>query len=343
MSSAHRSSSSTTTRPCSRRCPRRCGCAWTTLDVDTCDSARRRARADRRDRLRRDRGRYQDAGHGRAGAARRDQAARPGDADPADHRPRRPRPGGPGAARRCARLRHKPIDREYFVASLSRRSSAARWPARIELQRLELERHSHVLEHVGDGVFVVDRDHVVQLWNLAAERITGHHAGPGVSDGMPGRCSAAGRRSRPRFRSPAAAGPSATRSDAAVRGRRPRAVAVPVRCGRGDATVYSFRTDRRAGRRQAQGRVRRDGIARAPHAAGRDLRRGEDARAARAAGSRRRRRAHLDHHARVGAARPRRSKTSSSRATSTRAAYGSHASLDPCALRAEVVDSMRRA
>jgi len=67
----------------------------------------------------------------------------------------------------------KPIDRDYFTASLSRAIEKRGLARRIELQRLELERHSHVLEHVGDGVFVVDRDGVVQFWNLAAEQITG--------------------------------------------------------------------------------------------------------------------------------------------------------------------------
>jgi two-component system, OmpR family, phosphate regulon sensor histidine kinase PhoR len=67
----------------------------------------------------------------------------------------------------------KPIDRDYFVASLRRAIEKRDLARRIELQRLELERHSHVLEHVGDGVFVLDRDGVVRFWNLAAEQITG--------------------------------------------------------------------------------------------------------------------------------------------------------------------------
>ena len=67
----------------------------------------------------------------------------------------------------------KPIDRDYFTASLARAIEKRGLARRVELQRLELERHSHVLEHVGDGVFVLDRDGVVQFWNLAAEHITG--------------------------------------------------------------------------------------------------------------------------------------------------------------------------
>jgi two-component system, OmpR family, phosphate regulon sensor histidine kinase PhoR len=67
----------------------------------------------------------------------------------------------------------KPIDRDYFTASLGRAIEKRGLARRVELQRLELERQSHVLEHVGDGVFVLDRDGVVRFWNLAAERITG--------------------------------------------------------------------------------------------------------------------------------------------------------------------------
>jgi PAS domain S-box-containing protein len=67
----------------------------------------------------------------------------------------------------------KPIDRDYFTASLGRAIEKRGLARRIELQRLELERHSHVLEHVGDGVIVIDREGVVQFWNLAAEQITG--------------------------------------------------------------------------------------------------------------------------------------------------------------------------
>jgi PAS domain S-box-containing protein len=67
----------------------------------------------------------------------------------------------------------KPIDRDYFTASLARAIEKRDLARRIELQRLELERHSHVLEHIGDGVIVIDRDGVVQFWNLAAEQMTG--------------------------------------------------------------------------------------------------------------------------------------------------------------------------
>jgi PAS domain S-box-containing protein len=67
----------------------------------------------------------------------------------------------------------KPIDRDYFTASLARAIEKRTLDRRIESQRLELERHANVLEHVGDGVFLLDRAGVVRFWNHAAEEITG--------------------------------------------------------------------------------------------------------------------------------------------------------------------------
>jgi two-component system phosphate regulon sensor histidine kinase PhoR len=48
--------------------------------------------------------------------------------------------------------------------------------ARSRVSRQERERAERVLAHVGDGVFLVDRDGVVRLWNAAAEAITGLRA-----------------------------------------------------------------------------------------------------------------------------------------------------------------------
>jgi PAS domain S-box-containing protein len=45
--------------------------------------------------------------------------------------------------------------------------------ARSRLSRQERERAERVLAHVGDGVFLVDRDGTIRLWNQAAEAITG--------------------------------------------------------------------------------------------------------------------------------------------------------------------------
>src|SRR5438067_10012232 len=67
----------------------------------------------------------------------------------------------------------KPIDRDYFVASLERAIQRRVLDRRVEQQRLALERHARVLEHVDDGVFLVDDQGVIRHWNPAAEAITG--------------------------------------------------------------------------------------------------------------------------------------------------------------------------
>jgi PAS domain S-box-containing protein len=67
----------------------------------------------------------------------------------------------------------KPIDRDYFVASLERAVQLRRLDRQVEQQRLALERHARVLEHVDDGVFLVDDEGVIQHWNPAAQAITG--------------------------------------------------------------------------------------------------------------------------------------------------------------------------
>jgi PAS domain S-box-containing protein len=48
--------------------------------------------------------------------------------------------------------------------------------ARSRLSRQQRDQAERVLAHLGDGVFVVDRDGVVRLWNQAAEAITGLRA-----------------------------------------------------------------------------------------------------------------------------------------------------------------------
>jgi PAS domain S-box-containing protein len=67
----------------------------------------------------------------------------------------------------------KPIDRDYFVASLERAIQLRRLDREVEQQRLALERHARVLEHVDDGVFLVDDRGIVRHWNPAAHAITG--------------------------------------------------------------------------------------------------------------------------------------------------------------------------
>jgi two-component system, OmpR family, phosphate regulon sensor histidine kinase PhoR len=47
--------------------------------------------------------------------------------------------------------------------------------ARSRLSRQQRDQAERVIAHLGDGVFVVDRDGVIRLWNQAAEAITGLH------------------------------------------------------------------------------------------------------------------------------------------------------------------------
>jgi PAS domain S-box-containing protein len=77
----------------------------------------------------------------------------------------------------------KPIDRDYFVASLERAIHLRRLDREVEQQRVALERHARVLEHVDDGVFLLDDAGVVQHWNPAAQAITG--IGPDRALGRP--------------------------------------------------------------------------------------------------------------------------------------------------------------
>jgi two-component system, OmpR family, phosphate regulon sensor histidine kinase PhoR len=67
----------------------------------------------------------------------------------------------------------KPIERDYLVAALQRAFEQRRLAREVEEQNVALVRHARVLEHVGDGVFLVGRDGVIRLWNKAAEAITG--------------------------------------------------------------------------------------------------------------------------------------------------------------------------
>jgi two-component system, OmpR family, phosphate regulon sensor histidine kinase PhoR len=67
----------------------------------------------------------------------------------------------------------KPIDRDYFVASLERAIRVRRLDRRVEQQRVDLERHARVLQHVDRGIFLVDDAGVIRYWNPAAQAITG--------------------------------------------------------------------------------------------------------------------------------------------------------------------------
>jgi PAS domain S-box-containing protein len=70
----------------------------------------------------------------------------------------------------------KPIDRDYFVASLERAIRVRRLDRQVAAQRVELERHARVLQHVDRGVFLVNGGGVVRYWNPAAHAVTGLEA-----------------------------------------------------------------------------------------------------------------------------------------------------------------------
>ncbi len=67
----------------------------------------------------------------------------------------------------------KPIDRDYFVASLERAIEMRRLERQVEQQRYAIERHARVLAHVDNGVLLVDDEGLLRYWNPAAEAITG--------------------------------------------------------------------------------------------------------------------------------------------------------------------------
>jgi two-component system, OmpR family, phosphate regulon sensor histidine kinase PhoR len=84
----------------------------------------------------------------------------------------------------------KPIERDYLIAALGRAFEQRRLAREVEEQNLALVRHARVLEHVGDGVFLMGRDGVIRLWNKAAETMTGVSAdavlGRPVAAALPG-------------------------------------------------------------------------------------------------------------------------------------------------------------
>ena len=156
----------------------------------------------------------------------------------------------------------KPIDRDYFIASLERAIGMRRLDREVERQRLALQRHASVLEHVDDGVFLVDDSGVIQHWNPAAAAITGLAPsavlGQRADDVLPD------------WRAVCPTIPVASvtrpgqhrRQDAPVRDRRPRGLALDLRRRvRGRRRLRVPEPDRGARARRAQGRVRRDRLA----------------------------------------------------------------------------------
>jgi len=66
----------------------------------------------------------------------------------------------------------KPIDRDYFVASLERAIQMRRLDRQVTVQQAPLEQHARLLEHVDNGVLLVDGNQTIVYWNPAGEAIT---------------------------------------------------------------------------------------------------------------------------------------------------------------------------
>ena len=172
----------------------------------------------------------------------------------------------------------KPIDRDYFVASLERAIQLRRLDREVERQRQALERHARVLEHVDDGVFLVDETGVIRHWNPAAAGDHGAPRGRGARQARRDGAAGLGDDRQPGPRRGGARPREPRRQDRPARARRAGALALDLgREVRGRRRLRVPEPDRGARPRRAQGRVRGHGLARAAHAARRDLRLRADA------------------------------------------------------------------
>ena len=169
-----------------------------------------------------------------------------------------------------------------LAEELARRAAIALDNARLFREAEDRARAAQALEFVGDGVFLVDREGLIRIWNPAAETITGldprGRARPVRDRGDPGLGCVRRARSDRRL---TGRRERASR-DPAARDRRPRALGLDLRrrLRRGHRLRLPGH-DRRARRREDEERLRLDGVARAADAARRDLRRGGDAAPAR--------------------------------------------------------------
>ena len=163
-----------------------------------------------------------------------------------------------------------------LAQELARRASAAIENARLYREAEERAEAARVLATIGDGVFLLDRGGRIRLWNHAAERITGLKEqdvlGRTAASAVPGWDG-----HRPACRSRRYRGRAGGR-ERARRDRRTRALAVAL-CGRlrGRRRVRVPRPHAGSAARVDAPGPRRDGLARAAHAARRDLRRGAHA------------------------------------------------------------------
>ena len=159
-----------------------------------------------------------------------------------------------------------------LAQELARHAAAAIDNARLYAEVERRSRAARALEAVGDGVVLVDRDGVIRLWNTAATTITGvseaETLGRRIEDVVHRWSEIA-----PLIPVASQPGEPVARRDRPGRVRRPRAL--DLRLGRGLRGRHRLRLprpDRGEGARGDEGRLRRDRLARAADAAGRDLR-----------------------------------------------------------------------
>ena len=166
-----------------------------------------------------------------------------------------------------------------LAEEIARRAGLAVDNARLHRETEERARAALVLSHVGDGVFMIDRDEVVRLWNPAAEAITGLRAtevlGGYAGEVIPGWAELVGADPR-RARSRRAAARRAETLPVEIGGRELWLSITGVGLRRGDG-VRVPRPDRGARAREDAQRLRRHDLARAEDAARVGVRRGRDA------------------------------------------------------------------
>jgi len=165
-----------------------------------------------------------------------------------------------------------------LAEDLARRASTAIENAQLYREVEERAQAARVLETVADGVFLVDVEGIVRLWNRAAEAITklvrSEVVGRRADEVLPGWQDLAAR-----VPVAGAPGPATATTFPLELGGEERWLSISG-VGLDEGTVYAFRdfTEERALEQIRQG-PRLDCVARAAHAAGCDLRLCTDARA----------------------------------------------------------------
>ena len=157
-----------------------------------------------------------------------------------------------------------------LAEDLARRAGTAIENAQLYREAEERAEAARVLENVGDGVFLVDLEGILRLWNHAAEVITKLPREEVVGP-KPMTCCRAGRMSSERFRLRRSPGPAVAKTLPFELNGEERWLSISG-VGFDEGTVYAFRDHRRSACSSESARTSRDGVARATHTARRDLR-----------------------------------------------------------------------